>query len=329
MPPKPQSSNFRSLLKLLFFLILLALPVLFWVNRFEIYDWWRLRGYTPPAEIQALATNTTMNSATTNVFYANHPSIESSEQFVNNCTQAEHTIVLGCYVNGRGIYLYNVTDPRLDGIKEVTAAHELLHAEYDRLSSADKKKVDAMTAEAFSKVTDQRIRDTVEQYRKADPSVVPNELHSILGSEVRNLTPELEAHYSKYFANRSKIVDYSDKYESEFNSRQNQVKTYDQQLSAMKTQIDQNQAKLSQQESELQSERAQLNQLLANKNYSEYNAGVNSFNAKVASYNSLAKSTTALIAEYNDIVKKRNELALEVNDLAKAIDSRPKNISTQ
>ena len=38
------------------------------------------------------------------------------------------TAVLGCYAN-REISIFNVTDQRLDGIREVTAAHEMLHAQ--------------------------------------------------------------------------------------------------------------------------------------------------------------------------------------------------------
>ena len=36
-------------------------------------------------------------------------------------------------------YIYNVNDERLNGLKEVTAAHEMLHAAYERLPESDKK----------------------------------------------------------------------------------------------------------------------------------------------------------------------------------------------
>src|SRR5690606_3442881 len=108
-------------------------------------------------------------------------------------------IVLGCFVEGQGIYLYNVSDERLDGVKEVTAAHEVLHAGYSRLSSRDKARINHLLDQAFQANNDERIKETVETYRKRDPSIVSNELHSILATEARELPSELEEHYRRYF----------------------------------------------------------------------------------------------------------------------------------
>ncbi len=327
---RPNQSSFGKFLgKLLFFAVLISLPVIFWLNHQKIYDWWRLRNYTPSAEVQTLATNTTMNDATRKVFYINHPAIEDGQQLSSDCRESERTIVLGCYINGKGIFIYNVSDARLNGVKEVTSAHETLHAEYDRLSPDERTSVDQMTQAAYAQVTDQRIKDTVEQYRKQDPSVVPNELHSILGTEVRNLPPELENYYRRYFDDRSKIVAYSEGYESEFSSRQAKVSAYDAQLATMKKQIDDNQQSLATQSEAIKQERARLNQLKQSGNFEAYNSGVDAFNRQVSAYNALADQTSQLITNYNNLVAQRNAVAVEVNDLAKAIDSRPQGISSQ
>ncbi len=46
--------------------------------------------------------------------------------------------ILGCYnPSSRDIYIYNVTNSELDGVKEVTAAHEMLHAAWERLSESE------------------------------------------------------------------------------------------------------------------------------------------------------------------------------------------------
>lgn len=322
-----QSSVAKKIVKGLFYLGLLSLPLVFWLNRFLIFDWWRLRDYSPPARIQALATDTTMNDSTKRVFYAQHPQIDDKQQLSANCQQNEYTIVLGCYVASRGIYLYSVSDPRLNGVEEVTAAHELLHAAYDRLSSSERKRIDELTAQAYAQVTNARIKATIEQYRKNDASVVPNELHSILGTEVRSLPPELEAHYKKYFSDRSAVVKFSEQYESEFTSRQKQVEEYDKQLSALKSEIETNEAKLEQQAATLSNERSNLEN--SRSDAQVYNSQVDSFNAKVASYNNLVSQSKVLIDKYNALVVKRNALAVEVNDLAKAIDTRPTNLQSQ
>lgn len=323
------TSAVRKLSKLVFYILFLSIPVVFWFNRFTVFDWWRLRNYSAPAEVVSIADKTTMNSASRRVFYANHPELEDSQDLRSNCQQDEITIVLGCYVGGKGIFLFKVTDPRLDGIKEVTGAHELLHAQYDRLSSKEQTRVNDMLSAAFATVTNQRIKDTVEQYRKKDPTIVNNELHSILATEVRNLPPALEEYYKRFFDNRSAIVAFSEQYESEFSSRQAKVKEYDVQLVSLKAKIEKNQEALDSDSSTIQGMRSQLDQQLATNDYTAYNAGVDTFNKRVNSYNRLAKDTSALIEAYNSVVIARNTLAVEVNDLAKAIDTRPQGISTQ
>jgi chromosome segregation ATPase len=320
---------FKRFLKFVSLLVLLALLVGVWLQRQAIYDWWRLRDYAPPAAIVKLADNTTMNDYARHVFYVNHPKLEDKSSFNDHCRDSEFSIILGCYVERQGIYIYDVTDERLSGIEEVTAAHELLHAGYDRLSKNEQERIDELTAKAFANVTSKRVRETVENYRKHDPSIVPNELHSILATEVKDLPPELEQYYKKYFTNRVAIVKYSEQYENEFESRKAKVEAYDAQLAKLKEQIESNQDSLEQLSSELQTERARLNQLLTAKDYEAYNAGVSSFNAKVSAYNTKASTTRDLIEQYNQIVATRNAIALEEQSLVKAIDSRPQTLQSQ
>jgi chromosome segregation ATPase len=306
----------------------LVAAALLWLNRWNIYDSLRLRGYQPPQAITQLATDTTMNDHTRRLFYVYHPALEDKTAFVQSCKLAEKTIVLGCYVPSQGIYLSNITDERLAGVIQVTAAHETLHAAYDRLSDSDKSKVDAMVTSAYSQVTDKRIRETMDAYRKSGADTT-NELHSILGTEVRNLPPDLEAYYSRYFKDRKAIVAYSEKYEQAFDERQKAVDSYDQQLATIKGQIDGAEATLASQEATLKTERGRLDALLSAKQYEAYNAGVPGFNAQVAAYNTSVRKIRGLIDQYNDIVNKRNAVALEETELVKAIDSRPETISTQ
>jgi hypothetical protein len=313
----------KSILSLVILWLILGLAVFGWLKRQDIYDSLRLRNYNPPNNIAQLATDTTMNASARHIFFVNHPAIENSTTFTEKCgSQGEQTIVLGCYIPPqRGIHLYDVTDARLAGVEQVTAAHEMLHAAYDRLSSQDKKQIDAWIEAAYSQITDQRIRDTITAYKK-DGADTSNELHSILGTEVRNLPPELENYYKRYFADRSKIVDYSDRYESVFTSRKVQVDAYDTQLASLKKQIDDNQVALSQQNKELADERSNLDQLLASKQFEAYNNGVASYNKKVQAYNALVTTTKSVVNQYNDILEQRNAIALEQRQLFQAIDSR-------
>ncbi len=310
------------------FLSVFVIAALLWFNRWNIYDSMRLRNYQAPAAVSQLATDTTMNDKTRRLFYVYRPELDGKDSFIQNCKSAEKTIVLGCYVPSKGIYLSDITDPRLAGVVQVTAAHETLHAAYDRLGPSEKSKVDGMLNSAYAQVTDTRIRETIDAYRK-DGADVTNELHSILGTEVRNLPADLEAYYARYFKDRKAVVAFSEKYEQAFDDRKKAVDTYDEQLKSLKSQIDASEDKLASQDANLKSERARLDGLLSSKQYEAYNAGVPGFNAQVSAYNASVRQIRSLIDKYNDAVSKRNAIALEESELVKAIDSRPDTITGQ
>lgn len=309
-------------------LLVIAVPVVLWTQRWNIYDTLRLRGYQPPAQVAQLASDTAMNDKTRRLFYVYHPGLEDKKSFNDHCRSSEKTIVLGCYVSGTGIYLYNVTDERLAGVIQVTAAHETLHAAYDRLSLKEKQRVNKLLDQAYAVVTNQRIRDTIEDYRKNGADIT-NELHSILGTEVRELTPELDQYYTRYFTNRLKIVAYSEKYEQAFNERKQKVEEDDKKLAILKQQIESGEVELNALEQQLQAERARLDAMLANKDYAGYNAGVPGFNARVNAYNAKVRTIRNLIDQYNVLVAERNAIATEESELVKAIDSRPDTIQSQ
>lgn len=291
--------------------------------RQDISDHLRLRGYTPPAEVARLADNTTMQQSSRRLFYIQHPEVAASDVFNEHCRENEHTIVLGCYVPGqRRIFLLAVNDERLEGVKEVTAAHELLHAAYERLSSRERDRVNRLLDEAFTQVTDTRIRETVALYRKQNPAIVPNELHSILGTEVRRLPAELEEYYQRYFTDRSRIVGYSEQYESAFTERRNAVRTFDAQLSSLKDQIDKLSRELRQADEALRAEREEMNRLRANGQTEQYNAIVPGYNARVNRYNADIDRLDRLVSDYNELVQERNAMAAEEAELIEAIDSR-------
>lgn len=291
------------------------------VNRQQILDALSLHNYTPPERVVAIADKTTMQDGTRRVFYVNHPELNDKTSFKQKCPVNEYSIVLGCYVERDGIYLLNVTDERLNGVIEVTAAHEVLHAQYDRLSSTERERIDRLTTEYFATVKDERLKKTIEQYKAKDPSVVPNELHSILGTEVRDLSPELERYYARYFKDRSQVVSLSEKYENTFVDLSNQVEQYDKQLKLLKTDIDSNKLAIEAQNNELEQQKNRLDSLMSAGATSQYNAAVPVFNRQVNEYNGLINQTRTLINQYNDMVEKRNAIATAEQELVEAIST--------
>lgn len=313
--------NGSRLFLTIFTLLIGALSFAAFINRQEILDRVALYNYTPSQTVVSLADDTTMTDSTRRVFYVNHPTLSSKQEFSQNCQLTEHSIVLGCYIQNKGIYLLNVNEERLHGVMQVTSAHEVLHAEYDRLSEEERARVDQMTSANFANVKNERIRKTIDQYRSKDPSVVPNELHSILATEVQDLSTDLESYYSKYFSNRKKVVEFSEKYEQTFVDLSNQVKQYDQELQDVKSNIESNQQELEGISKEIDIKKNRLDLLLSQDLTDEYNNSVPDYNATINSYNNLVTVTRQQINKYNQIVEKRNAIATTEQELVEAMNS--------
>jgi len=309
--PKRSSSG---LLSLIFAFSLLSVTIFAWTKKQAIYDWIKLRNYVPPAEIAQLAFDTTMRDSARHIFYVNHPELNTRDEFSKNCgNTGEQTIVLGCYVSNLGIFLFDVSDPRLEGVEQVTAAHEMLHAAYDRLGRDERARIDTLTAQTFENLNNERIVRTIENYRNRDPSIVPNELHSILGTEVRELPRELEQHYAQYFSNRAVVVTYAEKYETVLTSRRNRAATIEVQLTSLKSEIENLESRLNETRDSLRRDRDGVD---TQEEVVAYNQRVNSYNADIRQLNTLIEEHNALVEEYRSV-------AVETQELYEALDSRP------
>lgn len=293
-------------------------------NQQYIRDEISLYGYEPSQEVKSLAEQTSMTDSARRVFYVNHPSIEAKPSFVSACNaNREHTIVLGCYHSKQaGIYILDVTDERLLGVKPVTAAHEMLHAEYDRLSYSERNRIDNLLQDYYqNQLKDDRIKQTIEAYRTTEPNDLINEMHSIFATEISNLPNELEAYYQRYFNNRQAVVALAESYQAEFVSRQAKVAEYDQQLKEWLPQIEAENAYLDAESKAIEQQRMQMENWKQNANTRAYNAAVPAYNARVNNYNARVVEQRKLVQKYNDLVEVRNNLQVEVDELIQAISS--------
>jgi hypothetical protein len=326
----PTNKNYRPrrghrLATLLLLLVWLASLGLLALNRQNIFDWWELRQYQPPAAVSALASQDTMTAYGRKIFYVNHPVIETKSAFAGVCPSGsrEQTIVLGCYHAGQsGIFLLGVDDPRLDGVQQVTAAHEMLHGAYDRLSGTERKKVDAMLLDYYNNgLHDQRVLNTIAAYRKSEPNDLVNEMHSVFGTEIAQLPAGLEQYYKRYFTNRGQVAAYAAQYQAEFTSRQAVISQDDAQLAALKAQIDNIKSDLQSKQADIS---ARQSQLLSQKNSGDiaaYNAGVPGYNNLIDAYNNEVQTIRSLTDQYNQLVAARNAVALEQNQLVKDLSN--------
>ena len=315
--------------------MLLVIVVIFaafgalWYNRFAIYDYLRLFNYSPPSTVVSLATEDTMTPYARHLFYVYHPQIEGSAAFNTNCKVTDQAIVLGCTIIGNGIYLYNVTDPQLSGVEQATAAYEMLHVAYSRLSSSERSYIDGMVQTVYNEnaASDPIIKAEVASYLQTEGSAaLPNELHSVVGTEIANLPPALNSYYAKYFNDRSTVVKYTDQYEGVLNQREQAVTTDDQTLSSMKQEINSDEATLNYDYQQINQETSTMNSERSAGNESAYNESVPGYNSQVDSYNNLLNQTNNLIAQYNQLVSSRNSVAVSEDQLIQSLSSSPSTI---
>ncbi|MBF4463153.1 MULTISPECIES: hypothetical protein [unclassified Rathayibacter] len=194
--------------------------------------------FAPDATIAGFADRTAMSTRGRALYYASSPSVEPTAGFNERCGYAaSDDIVLGCYT-GRDIYISDVENPDLDGIREVTAAHEMLHAAWARLDADEQRALGRQLEEAYAELpADTPIAERLELYRSGGLGERVSELHSILGTEIADLPPGLEAHYADYFADRSAVVRLNAAYEAVFTDLEKRIDDLVARLDAMRNDI--------------------------------------------------------------------------------------------
>lgn len=328
---KQSKSRSWLLSTLLFAALTIAAAGLIITNQRAIADYLLLRNYQAPANIAQIAQQDKMTDKARHIFYVNHPSINERASFITACPNSgrEQTIVLGCYQSDQsGIFLLNVTDQRLDGVKQVTAAHEMLHAAYDRLNGSQRNTINSQLMAYYENgLKDERIKTTIDAYKKSEPNDIVNEMHSIFGTEVGQLPAGLEQYYKQYFVNRSAVIGFSARYEAEFTSRKNQVIGYDAQLKNLKSQIEGFETDLEGKQATIVTQQASLKQERNNNNIAAYNAGVPVYNSSINAYNAEIQQVRGLILQYNQIVNTRNAVAVEEDQLVQSLQAQNQTIN--
>jgi hypothetical protein len=175
----------------------------------RIIDQFAVWEFEPDDTITGYADRAELTDEGRFLFYASRPQVEPEDAFDQICSSGNEGFgILGCYLPAeRRIYLYDVTDERLDGLEEVVATHEMLHAVWARMSPDERDALGPLLeAEAAELADNEAFAATMEFYAQSEPGERLNELHSILGTEFGDLSPALEAHYAQYIGNRSIVL---------------------------------------------------------------------------------------------------------------------------
>jgi hypothetical protein len=262
----------------------------------------------------AIADRAALTDEAKDLLARSSPQLVDQSVLASTCTLDPALSVLGCYRAGE-ITVLEITDPRLGGMTETTAAHEVLHAAWVVLDDDERDQLAVLLHEDYDRIADADLTARIDAYRDRDPSSVANELHSILGTEVADLGSELEEYYQRWFTDRRVVVELAAGARQTFTDLQGQVADLDDQLVELRTQIETGEQALAADRAVIESEAAVLDGLRAEGRIEEYNAGVDPFNQQVQAYNEAVIAHQELVDRHNDLVTERNDLAAAYTDL--------------
>ena len=294
------------------------------LNRQYIIDKYNAWEFKPSPEIAQIANDVGLNENGRFYYFASRPELDFAKEFNGECRSREQgNAILGCYKNQR-IYIYNVNDERLNGLKEVTVAHEMLHAAYERLSESDKKAVNTLLEKEYRKNSDAEFSKRMDYYKRNQPGEEYNELHSIIGTEFADISPQLEDYYKRYFNNRSQVVALHSKYSDKFKELKQGSASLRKELENLSISINNASLKYNKDISNLNSEINTFNSRAKNGDFSSQEDFLNERSYLIKSTRKLEQDRANInryIGQYESKRIEYNKLVDESNSMYKAMDS--------
>lgn len=318
----------RSRLKLIVAIgtSLLLFGVAGWLlfNQQYVKDQVSVWAYQSPANVKTIEERIELTGTGTFYFHATQPSLAEPEVFNQGCPRQETgSPILGCYTEGR-IYIYNVKNDQLDGIKEVTAAHEMLHAVWERMDPTEQKRIGALLRTEYAKLADSDLKERMDYYARTEPGELDNELHSIIGTEVATVSPELETYYARYFKDRQKVLDLHAKYDAVFKNLKSQSDALYGELTVLGKSIETRSAQYNADVAQLSSDIASFNSRADQGSFSsmaQFNSERAALMARSNQLEADRNSINADIASYQDKYSQYQTLSAQIESLNKSIDS--------
>ena len=299
--------NKRKIIRLIIWTVFLALLAAAILNFQTLRDLYYSLTFSPSAEMSAIGDKLELTDRGHRIFYASSPVLSDANEFNEKCNTTEGAVsTLGCYT-AQKIYIYNINSKELEGVKESTAAHELLHAVWARLSTAERQNL-IPTLESVYEKSNAEFKKSLETYAETAKT---EEIYVRAATQIKTLPETLESHYAEVFKNQDKIVDFYNSYITPFNSLEAEIDNLSKELDQLNSEIEAGRADYSSRASsftaavnefnscastsgcftsnsafqarrfELISEQSALNDF-----YTELNAKIDTYNQKVKLYNS-------------------------------------------
>jgi hypothetical protein len=263
------------------------------VNYRRVLDYIAINTIPAGATADVYSKNLQLTDEGRLIFYGTYPKIDEKTEFNQDCRPGKNVLEFGCYYSGANrIFLLNIKSPELSSMVGVGAGHEFLHAVYSRMNPIEKKQMDDLLEENYQKVKDADLDERLNSYAQTEPGNRDNELHSILATEYRNLTPELEKHYQKYFTNRYLVVGWHDQNQTFIKSKEQVLNSQKQKIESEKTRLDQLDA--------------YMEALKKGSKIPEYNTLVPQQNNLVVSLRREIDAFNSNVTEYNDMIASIN-----------------------
>ena len=301
--------------------VLVLIAVVIALNFSFLKDVFVGMGYRPSDEMAEIRDDLKLTGKGWVIFNASLPELKERQEFNQYCRESENTAaVLGCY-RGDKIYVYNILNEELEGIRELTAAHELLHAVYSRMSVADKDKWGNLVHKVYSDNKDV-MGEEIELY---DDSEKAEEMYVRAGTEVADLPLELEEHFGEIFENQDLIVSYYDSYIRVFREIENHLREIYAKIEKLGGEIEDATSRYEEGVAALNNDIAEFNNCAKTPNCFSSNAVFNrQRNALIGRQNGLVdlyNSVNDLINQYNDLVAEYNDNVLHGQILNQAMNS--------
>jgi predicted metal-dependent hydrolase len=305
-------------------IVLILITTWLLLNRQYVVDQINVWNYTPSEEIKQIESRTGFTDKGIFYLYASKPQVDGPADFNLNCGKREEkSAILGCYTN-RSIYVYNINNDQLDGIEEVTTAHEMLHAAWDRMSESDIKAVSTLLEAQYASMNDPKLKERMDYYARTEPGERHNELHSIIGTEVVSISPELEKYYAQYFEDRSKVTTLYESYNAVFTRLADESDALYARLGVLSTEIDSLKESYQVDATRLSNDIATFNQKADGGGFTS-NSEFNRQRALlVTRSNALEEQRSDIntkVQQYNDDHAKYQALVIQSQELNKSIDS--------
>lgn len=296
-------------------------------NPRTVADHWTVARFEAPAEVVALANRAAMSDRGRFLFSASEPAIVPATRFDEVCSYREPGIgVLGCYTLDEGrIYLFPIGSTELEGLQVVVAAHEMLHAAWDRLGAAEQAALADPLEEAFASLgPDHELVERIALYEEADPGSRIPELYAILGTEVGELPPVLTEHYAGYFDDRTAVTSLYARASAVFESLDERLTALDADLSELFVAIETDQADYEEAADALASDIEDFNDRASTPGAFPSDAAFDEERAEIiARQEALEADRQAIndaVDEYNRLLGELEQLNAEAAELNRAIN---------